>query len=202
MNARGIWSDSAVLPNDERCTANCRRSEAHERARKMKSKNCIPFFDYEVSVTWYGWESIGLCLPSQLQEPSASSSSKWYRCTGAPRKTYSTESTKRTTSLHKSCVMLDESEMVRGGRKHLMVRNINELAWQVQGHHFILLISHKYTFYNILRNCSFPVRLESDLQAGWRKPLTHEDYMIGDQSMNVQAMKRDAPRRQPKAPFV
>ena len=42
MKQRGFPSFSASLPRNARWVANCCRSEAQERARKMKLKNCIP----------------------------------------------------------------------------------------------------------------------------------------------------------------
>ena len=42
MKQRGFPSFSASLPRNAKWVANCCRSEAQERARKMKLKNCMP----------------------------------------------------------------------------------------------------------------------------------------------------------------
>jgi len=42
MKHNGFPSLSASLPRDARSVASCLRSDAHERARKIKLKNCMP----------------------------------------------------------------------------------------------------------------------------------------------------------------
>lgn len=49
MKANGVSSRSAVVPNFDRLADNSRRSDAQERARNIKLKNCIPYRLFIVS---------------------------------------------------------------------------------------------------------------------------------------------------------
>ena len=97
MKQRGFPSFSASLPKNAKWVANCCRSEAQERARKIKLKNCMPW----QRVLWpIHWEYF-IYPPSQGLGPNEDFSSELYRHTGGCHVGSGSKwGTRRTTNLH------------------------------------------------------------------------------------------------------
>lgn len=175
MNVKGVSCCSACRPKNANSFTRYSRSDAHERAKNMKLKNCIPC---AISSKWHQQSSCSQgngTYPSYDRDPFQTLLEDDEHIAMCAREVCQSPRVPPVSVYLRRSEPRQQAQQTIHEAAHLVIRNEHRLQWEVYACYSPFLILDNEPSKLIFRERARPFLLERYDQPCWRKPLAHQD---------------------------